>query len=83
MNPDDTDSAYNLGHIYENKKDYQKALKYNKKVIEINPKQVDAQCRLRMVYIAIYDKEMALEQVTKLRKLGNIGLAEIVKQGIK
>lgn len=80
--PNDAALYNNLGNVYNNRKEREKAVSAYKKAIEIDPNHVDAHYNLGTVYHLLKRKEEAMAEYKKtleinpnhLRALNNLGL---------
>ncbi len=62
INPDDSDSHYNLGYTYGNLGMYEEAIEAWKQAIRIDPDNAAAHVNLGNAYVCLNDRGSALEQ---------------------
>ena len=78
-NPDDAEAHYNLGVTFGNSGKYQEAIEPLKQATRLIPNYVDAQFMLGCVYVAIKDRDSALEQYRILKRLNSELANELLK----
>ena len=79
INPDYAEAHYYLGVTFGNSGKYQEAIEPLKQATRLIPNYVDAQFMLGCVYVAIKDRDSALEQYRILKRLNSELANELLK----
>ena len=82
LQPHYAEAYSDLGQIYYDRKEYDKAIYYFKKFIQLNPNDANIYYNLGDVYIGKGDKENVLKQIIKLEELKRNDLVNSLKQEI-
>ena len=74
---DDAEAHYNLGVVYGNLDRWNEAVESCKQAIRINPDYAEAHCFLGMAYLAVGDKNAALNEYKILKDLSPVRAKEL------
>jgi len=81
IEPQDTNTLYNLANTYVLKKNFHEAEKYYKKVIELNPIQVDALFNLAYTYEMMEEYKIAIKKFNQVLALEGESIAPHFRLG--